>query len=357
VADKADYSIEAKADSLLNLRDLLLFYQTAGVEDALAEAPYDAFSPPAARAAAAPKAAPAAIAAQAPGQQAAPGRETAPAAAAPDSPPPVAQQRQAAANAPRSVFAAPQSGGPRAAPAISRESFDKRLAQAREQAEAAPNLADLKQRIAAYSGCSLKLTARNCCIADGSAPQPLMLIGEGPGAEEDKQALPFVGPAGQLLTLMLAAIGFGRESAARRGAPAGNAAGGAETAAAAPKPQAYITNAVFWRPPGNRNPTDEEIALCRPFLERQIELVQPKIIISLGGVAAGALLRGKHSILRLRGQWRSYATANGAEIPLMPSLHPAYLLRAPAQKKAAWADFLAVKMRLKAAGLPGADPA
>jgi len=305
---------------VIGLADLLRFYQAAGVEYAVSDTPFNALAAPV-------PAQPAAI------QQ--------PAAK------PALIQAAEVKPAPQAAPMQPQMPAPSPAPAsaggaISRESFDKRLADAREQAAQAQDLADLKQRIAAYSGCSLKLTARNTCIADGSAPHPLMLIGEGPGAEEDRQALPFVGPAGQLLTLMLTAIGFGRESCAAK-----------TEGAAAPKPEhlAYITNAVFWRPPGNRNPTDEEIALCRPFLERQIELVQPKILISLGGVAAGALLGRKQSILRLRGQWQTYRTTNGAEIPLMPSLHPAFLLRSPLQKKSAWADFLEVKMRLKTAGV------
>lgn len=278
---------------------MLHFFKAAGVEDALSDTPTDAF-------AAAPKAAP-----KAQPQTTAPKAQAAP-------------QQQSFAARPK-----PQDGH------VSHEEW---LARARAMAGSARNLTELKAQIAAFDGCNLKFTAKNTCIADGSKPQALMLVGEAPGAEEDRQALPFVGRAGQLLNQILAAIGFSRESLQQAEATAEAAAG---------LPQAYITNAVFWRPPGNRTPTPQEIALCRPFLQRQIELAQPKLIIGLGGAAAAALLGAPQSIMRLRGRWHSYKTADGGEIPYMPSFHPAFLLRQPAQKKAAWQDFLAAKMRLK----------
>lgn len=280
----------------IGLQDLLQFYKTAGVEDALSDTGFNAFA--------------ADLAAKI-----RPASATAPLAAAPAAKP----QSKTTEHIPHETW----------------------LSRAAAAAQSAQNLVELKQRIAEFDGCNLKFTAKNTCIADGSAPQPLMIIGEGPGAEEDRQALPFVGRAGQLLNAMLAAINFSRESRQNtETAPVGRAA-------AAERQLAYITNAVFWRPPGNRNPTAEEIALCLPFLQRQIELVRPKIMLTLGGVAISALLGGKQSVLRLRGAWRIYKLADGTEIPLLPSLHPAYLLRAPLQKKLAWADFLSVKMRLR----------
>lgn len=226
-------------------------------------------------------------------------------------------------------------------PSAEHISYEEWLAHAEKQASTAQNLAELKERIASFDGCSLKRTAKNTCIADGSRRYDLMLIGEGPGAEEDRQALPFVGRAGLLLNQILASVGRTRESLLQADAEA------APNSAAPPLQPVYITNAVFWRPPGNRTPTEQEIALCRPFLLRQIELVCPKVIMTLGGVAANALLGGRNSVLRLRGRFRIYKTADGREIALMPSLHPAYLLRTPLHKKLAWQDFLTVKMRLQ----------
>jgi len=321
MAGKAGYRankaarVQKATHKIIALQDALQFFKAAGVVDAVQDSPVDAFAATASAitarhaAAAAPK----------------------PAAAKAAEP---AARQSGDHAAPLGTGAAPAQRPPQAHAA----SQSEWLAHAQKEAQSAQTLAELKERIAAFDGCSLKATAKSTCIADGAAPQPLMLVGEGPGAEEDRQALPFVGRAGQLLNLMLAAIGFTRASLQQAG---GAAAGSAEL------PQAYITNAVFWRPPGNRTPTLPEIELCRPFLARQIELVRPKLLLSLGGVAAAALLGQKQSILRLRGHWQSYKTADGQEIPYMPSLHPAFLLRSPGQKKAAWQDFLAAKMRLE----------
>jgi len=304
-----------KAANIMELRELLQFFKAAGLTDAVQDAPVNAFTMAKQQLKARQ------AAAQKPADK--------PVLARPQA------DRPAADNSSNMSISQPQ---PQGSPA----SYIEWLARAGEQARSAQTLAELKARIAAFDGCSLKWTAKNTCIADGTLPQPLMLVGEGPGAEEDRQALPFVGRAGQLLNRMLAAIGFGRESLQQ--ADSGNQAAGP---AKPILPLAYITNAVFWRPPGNRTPTLPEIDLCRPFLARQIELVRPKILVSLGGVAATALLGQKQSILRLRGQWQIYKTADGQEIPYMPSLHPAFLLRSPGQKKAAWQDFLAAKMRLE----------
>ncbi|TIV27765.1 MAG: uracil-DNA glycosylase, partial [Mesorhizobium sp.] len=174
-----------------------------------------------------------------------------------------------------------------------------------------------------FDGCNLKFTAKNLVFADGNPNADLMLVGEAPGRDEDLEGLPFVGRSGRLLDRMLAAIGLDRASA-------------------------YIANVIPWRPPGNRTPTPHETEICRPFIERQIELVNPKVLVNLGGPSAKTLLNTAEGILRLRGNWRVHTTASGIAIPAMPTLHPAYLLRTPAHKKLAWRDFLEVKAKLQA---------
>ena len=195
-------------------------------------------------------------------------------------------------------------------------------ADARHVAAGATDLAALRSAFEAFDGCPLKETATNFVFADGARGARLMLIGEAPGAEEDRQGLPFVGPAGRLLDRMLSAIGLERRDV-------------------------YITNILPWRPPGNRNPTDSEIAVCLPFIERHIALVEPAIVVAVGGTAAKALLDTREGIMRLRGRWFSYTVpGSGAGIPFRAILHPAYLLRQPGQKKGAWTDLIAIKQRL-----------
>ncbi len=181
----------------------------------------------------------------------------------------------------------------------------------------AATLADLEDLVARFEGCSLKRTAKSLCFARGSAEAKVMMIGEAPGRDEDLQGKPFVGRAGQLLDRMLAAIGFG------------------ET-------EVYITNTVYWRPPGNRTPTPEEVEACAPFLARQIELLSPKVLVLLGGAAAKTILGTNEGIMRLRGKWLTYACAID-EVPVLATLHPAYLLRNPAAKRYAWRDLLMLK--------------
>lgn len=185
---------------------------------------------------------------------------------------------------------------------------------------AVADLDGLHDTIRSFDGCALKATASNTVIADGHAASRIMLIGEAPGAEEDRAGKPFVGAAGQLLDRMLAAIGRSRDSAD-------------------PQSGAYITNMIFWRPPGNRTPTPQEIALCLPFTLRHIELVDPHAILLVGGVSAKALLDTQTGITRLRGQWASL-TIGRKSWPVLPIFHPAYLLRQPAQKAQTWADLL-----------------
>jgi DNA polymerase len=195
---------------------------------------------------------------------------------------------------------------------------------AREIAAACHDLAALEAALATFDGCALRETALNLCFADGGPESEVMLIGEAPGAEEDRLGKPFVGQSGKLLDKMLATIGL-------------------------PRATVYITNAIYWRPPGNRSPTQAEIAACQPFLERQIELLRPKIIVFLGGIAARGLLGVKEGVTKLRGRRFGYPTADGTRIPAMVTFHPAYLLRQPAQKRFAWRDLLALRQRLEEA--------
>ncbi|MEM7172256.1 MAG: uracil-DNA glycosylase, partial [Pseudomonadota bacterium] len=193
---------------------------------------------------------------------------------------------------------------------------------ARELAKSAATLADLEKALASFDGCPLKATAMNLCFSDGNPQSKIMLIGEAPGGEEDRKGKPFVGRAGQLLDRMLATINLSRDSV-------------------------YITNLLFWRPPGNRTPTPAEIASCLPFIERQIELIQPSHLLLVGGTSAKTLLGTTTGILRLRGKWADYHMPDGERtIPALPMLHPAYLLRQPAQKRAAWRDMLLVREAL-----------
>ena len=199
---------------------------------------------------------------------------------------------------------------------------EAQAAKAREAARSAATLEELRDILSGFDGCNLKFTAKTTVFADGNPDGGIMFIGEAPGREEDLEGLPFVGRSGQLLDKMLAAIGLDRS-------------------------RAYIANVIPWRPPGNRTPTPLETEICRPFIERQIELANPKIIVTLGGPSAKTILGAQEGIMRLRGSWRAHVTASGAEIPAMPTLHPAYLLRNPAHKKLAWRDFLEVKAKLR----------
>jgi uracil-DNA glycosylase family 4 len=187
--------------------------------------------------------------------------------------------------------------------------------------EAAASLAELEALVAQFEGCALKRTAKSLCFARGSEEARIMLIGEAPGRDEDLQGKPFVGRAGQLLDRMLAAIGLGES-------------------------HVYITNTIYWRPPGNRTPTPQEVEACAPFLARQIELLAPDMLVLLGGAAAKHILGVTEGIMRLRGKWLIYHCA-GRDIPTLATLHPAYLLRRPEEKRYAWRDLLLLKTRLE----------
>jgi uracil-DNA glycosylase family 4 len=183
---------------------------------------------------------------------------------------------------------------------------------ARSSAASARTLAELREKLLHFEGCGLKATATQLVFTDGNPEAEVMFIGEAPGADEDRQGVPFVGRAGKLLDKMLGAIGLDRT-------------------------KVYITNVVFWRPPGNRTPTPLEIAACLPFTRRHIELVAPKILVCLGSAAAQTLLGSKDGIMRMRGRWWTYDTGT-MQIPALPTLHPAYLLRQPLHKRLAWQD-------------------
>jgi len=201
------------------------------------------------------------------------------------------------------------------------------LQSARTLAAAARSVAELAEALAAFDGCPLKRTATNLVFADGNPEARIMLIGEAPGADEDRLGKPFVGVSGQLMDRMMEAIGLTR-------------AGGF-----------YITNILFWRPPGNRTPTLAEQAMCLAFTRRHIELAKPKLLVLAGGVAAKAVLDTTDGIMRLRGKWASHRLSDGTEIPTMPTFHPAYLLRTPASKRQSWQDLLAIDKKLKELGI------
>jgi DNA polymerase len=181
----------------------------------------------------------------------------------------------------------------------------------------AATLDDLRTALEAFEGCGLKRTAKRLCLYRGAEQSRIMVLGEAPGREEDEAGMPFVGPAGKLLDRMLAAIGLGPTDI-------------------------HVTNVVYWRPPGNRQPTVQEAAACRPFLDRQIEIVAPDLVLLMGGTAAKHILETETGIMRLRGTWREIVRGQ-RRLRVMPTLHPAYLLRTPSAKRMAWRDLLAFR--------------
>lgn len=274
---------------------LLAWYVASGADEALGEEPINRFEAPSAVARDIPSARPDAQQTDMPGF------------VAPKAPPPT----------PR----------PRAAAPLPGHTLDA-LASARELAASATNLAELRGAIESFEGCGLKGTAHSTVFCDGNPKARIMLVGEAPGREEDRQGRPFAGPAGQLLDRMFGAIGLARTDED-------------------PAKSFYISNILPWRPPGNRNPTAEEIALCLPFLQRHLELQKPQIIVALGGVSSKQLLDTSTGIMRTRGRW-SEITVGDARVPVLPMFHPAYLLRQPAQKRYAWADLQSLQDRIAA---------
>jgi len=258
-----------------SLAELLRWYVAMGADEAIAAEPLDRLAPP------------------------------------PAAPPP--QPAASTPSMPQRLPAAPPLGrGPPAG-----------AASARHLAAEATTLAELAAAVSAFDGCALKRTATNTVFADGVADAPLMVIGEAPGADEDRLGKPFVGRAGQMLDRMLASIGFDR----RR--------------------NAYITNVLFWRPPGNRKPTGEEIAACLPFVFRHIALLAPKVVLMSGGTAMSALV-GVEGITRQRGRWFDLAVDGlPRPLPALATYHPSFLLRSPARKNEAWRDLLSLQSKLK----------
>lgn len=277
---------------MLDMEGLLRFYAEAGADIPLSETPLDRFAtqPPASARV-----------------QNAPSAEIQPA------------RTERSQQQPRS--AATPSPSSRPVQAASDVPDNAQIELARAAASQAGSLEELREALAAFDGCNLKSTAKSLCFADGDPASDIMFVGEAPGRDEDMEGLPFMGKSGQLLNRMIEAIGLKRESV-------------------------YIANTIPWRPPGNRTPTPLEAELCRPFIERQIELASPKIVVALGGPAGKLLTGATESIVRMRGNWKIHTTASGIEIPVMPTLNPESLLRTPAQKRFAWRDFLDVKMKL-----------
>ena len=199
-------------------------------------------------------------------------------------------------------------------------------AEAARLAAACDSLEALRTAMAGFTGCALRDTATQLVFADGAANARLILVGEAPGGEEDRGGRPFIGPAGQLLDKMLASIGLDRATV-------------------------RIVNIVPWRPPGNRSPTDNEVAVCLPFLHRHVALIRPRVLVLLGAVAAKAMLPAPQrnlGIRRVRGAWEKVEIAGlDTPLPCLPMFHPAYLLRTPAAKKEAWTDLLALRFCLE----------
>ena len=262
-------------DALSSPAEILRWYVDAGVDECIGDDPIDRFAPPT------PAAAPAPVAA------------------------PVERMAPAVARAP--LQPSPATG-----------------ATAAHLASAATTVEELRAAVEAYDGCSLKQFASRTVFSDGNPQSRLMVIGEAPGEDEDRQGKPFVGVSGKLLDRMLNSIGYTRDNF-------------------------YITNVMFWRPPGNRKPTAEEVALCLPFVERHIALVDPAVLLFVGGLAASTLLANPQGITKLRGRWYEFNVPGlPRPVPAMPTFHPAYLLRTPQQKRLAWRDLLAVKQKLDA---------
>ena len=280
-------------DTKIDVATLLHFYAEAGIDDLVEPEPVDRFALPP--------------------REPEPAREESrqPAPARAPKPPAPPARRNTDAPQPASGATIPDQAA---------------VDDARQAARSAGSVPELRQILERFEGCNLRAGARTTVFADGNTEAAVMFVGEAPGREEDLQGLPFVGRAGQLLDRMLAAIQLDRDTA-------------------------YITNIIPWRPPGNRTPTPLEIELCRPFIERHIELVNPKLLVFMGNVSTKSLLHTQRGILSFRGTWSRYKTGDSTEIPALPTLHPAYLLRNPAHKRLSWIDFLGIRRYLDNLGL------
>ena len=279
-------------DRVQAARDLLAFYQEAGVDALLQETPVDRLvSPHPEISSPAPK----------------------------PSGPSIQERAEKTPPARGIPFRALHEGG--AQPMLQPSpTADAAVAAARAAARAAASLDELRTILEGFEGCALRATATQLVFAAGNPQARVMFVGEAPGREEDIEGLPFVGRSGKLLDRMMAAIGLDRSAA-------------------------YIANIIPWRPPGNRTPTPQETAICLPFTLRQIELVDPDLLVCMGAPAAQTLLNVKDGIIKARGRWYDYRTGT-RDIRAIATLHPAYLLRQPLQKRLAWRDFLAIKKAL-----------
>ena len=215
----------------------------------------------------------------------------------------------------------PASPAPQRATSPARAASSAPSSPAPADLDSVTTLEELEALVGQFEGCALKRTAKTTCFYRGSTDARIMMIGEAPGRDEDLQGKPFVGRAGKLLDRMLSTIGLDETSV-------------------------YITNTIYWRPPGNRTPTPQEIESCAPFLSRQIELLKPEVMVLLGGAAAKSVLNVTEGIMRLRGKWKIYK-APDRDIPTLATLHPAFLLRKPQEKRYAWRDLLMLKTRLE----------
>ena len=220
----------------------------------------------------------------------------------------------------RAAPLAPPAPLPRADAAVAP---DVAIATAREAARTAPTLDALRQLLENFDGCALKHTATRLVFADGNPQARVMFVGEAPGRDEDIEGLPFVGRSGKLLDRMIAAIGLDRS-------------------------KVYIANVIPWRPPGNRTPTPQETQICLPFIQRQIELVNPDVLVTLGNPSTQALLQTREGIMRTRGKWLDYDTGT-RRIRAIATFHPAYLLRSPSYKRMSWQDLRAIAKALEQA--------
>ncbi len=217
----------------------------------------------------------------------------------------------------------PQNNHNQNTPNLNHQNSLENLRNARKIADKCKTIDELEQEIRKFNGCELKKTAINTVFADGNRKAKIMLVGEGPGAQEDQQGIPFCGQSGKLLDNMFQALGLNRD-------------------------HLYITNTVFWRPPGNRRPTTEELLICKPFLEKHIALVSPKLIVMVGSTAVEALLNITTPMGQLRGQYFDYENQYLQNtIKATAIFHPSYLLRQQKQKKLAWYDLLAIAEKLE----------
>lgn len=246
-----------------------------------------------------------------------------------EQPPAPPMQRQMQPQAQRNERAAepmarPKANSTAAAAPVQSAGLAENIAKARQLADEATSLTALREAIMKYDGCALKKTANKTVFADGNPDTRVMLIGEAPGADEDVQGIPFCGQSGQLLDKVLFSIGRDRKAGF------------------------YITNTLFWRPPGNRKPTPEELSMCEPFLEKHIALVNPKIMLLVGATAVQQVLKTNDSMGKLRGKVFQYNNRYlQHEIPVMVTYHPSYLLRSPLNKRQAWEDMLAFDKAIK----------